>query len=527
MKAHAIILLAAVSILSGCNPDRPLSPPSVVVPSDAASYGIDQFSSDEHMPKTLDQLFLEYGRKIPGFAGVYYDDRGNRTIALKDVRMADQARAALAHAFDRSPSGRGPAHGPINIIKATYSFAELAQWRRQLGAEAFALSYVTSTDVDEFRNRVAIGTLPGSPMGEIIRIAARLGIPSEAVMVGPDCVEPMAAPRTNYNGLSLYGAFMSSYAVDPCYEGGGGGDGSIGADSAGVGDPNETHASSDWTLLSRFRPVPGGVRIGSEGNSCTVGFNAYLSRYDKANPGLTGLYDFGQYLVTNAHCTQRLGYWDGGYFVQPRLQPVDGHGTELGYEWRETPWEGTTQYMDCVPTFLVCSLADAALVKYSGASPQGGRIARTVGNPCQTTACPTSIDPWAPTFRIVDSLQNVFAGTRVHKIGSTTGWTSGTVFETCKNFRIDFKGVLTPHTLLCQTSFDALVRDSDSGAPVFVLKGGSDVSLVGLVWGGGSSPARTRFSDFVYVGYVLTKQDRRVQCPGDNMCWLSLSVSKP
>lgn len=518
MKVHKIkILLAAAAIICGCNPDRPLSPPSLATPNAAPSYAVDRFSSDPTMPQTLDQIFLEYGRKVPGFAGLYYDEQGNRTIALKDVRMADQARAALARAFDRSPSGRGPARGPITITRATYSFAELAGWRRQLGAEAFALSYVTSTDVDEFRNRVVIGTLPGSPRGEIMSMASRFGIPSEAVMVDQECVEPMGGPAGNDNGLSMFGAFRSPYGGDPCSSPGDGG--GIDGDTAGVGDPSETHSSSDLTLHSRFRPVPGGVRISSDGGTCSVGFNTYLSRLDTTDPGRTGLYDLGQYLVTNAHCTARLGRWDGGYFVQPRLEP----GADLGYEWRETQWEGTTQYMDCVPSFLLCSVADAALIKYSGASPQGGRIARTVGT-CQNTACPTSIDPFSPTFRIADSVQNVFAGTQVHKIGSTTGWTSGTVFETCKNFRIELRGVLTPYTLLCQTSFNASVQGSDSGAPVFIMKGGSDVSLAGLVWGGGSG--RTRFSDFVYVGYVLTKQDRAVHCPGDRSCWLSLSASK-
>ena len=92
----------------------------------------------------------------------------------------------------------------------------------------------------------------------------------------------------------------------------------------------------------------------------------------------------------------------------------------------------------------------------------------------------------------------------------------------CKTVNVIFNGP-TIHTLICQGEFPAVARGTDSGAPVFIIKSGSDVSLAGIIWGG--SEVRTLFSQFVYVGHVLTKQDRRIHCPGGN-CWLSVTASK-
>jgi hypothetical protein len=81
----------------------------------------------------------------------------------------------------------------------------------------------------------------------------------------------------------------------------------------------------------------------------------------------------------------------------------------------------------------------------------------------------------------------LFSGT-LHKVGRTTGWTSGNVTNSCVTVNVSQSNI----ALLCQTivqrSGTVIVAGGDSGSPVFRPTGSSDeVELVGILWGGSSS----------------------------------------
>ncbi|WP_411280059.1 hypothetical protein [Gemmatimonas sp.] len=81
-------------------------------------------------------------------------------------------------------------------------------------------------------------------------------------------------------------------------------------------------------------------------------------------------------------------------------------------------------------------------------------------------------------------------GQTIHKIGATTGWTSGQVERSCVNANV----ANSPITLLCQTfvrGLDVVVDAGDSGAPAFLQSGDENV-LFGIVWG------RTDVGEFVF-----------------------------
>jgi hypothetical protein len=81
-------------------------------------------------------------------------------------------------------------------------------------------------------------------------------------------------------------------------------------------------------------------------------------------------------------------------------------------------------------------------------------------------------------------------GQEANKIGRTTGWTYGTVTETC----VDVLASGTNHIRLCQSIVDAGVNSGDSGSPVFALRRGSDVTLLGILWGGSTDEANPEFA---------------------------------
>jgi hypothetical protein len=81
-------------------------------------------------------------------------------------------------------------------------------------------------------------------------------------------------------------------------------------------------------------------------------------------------------------------------------------------------------------------------------------------------------------------------GETANKVGRTTGWTLGPTTGTC----VDVLALGTTHIRLCQAIVTALVDGGDSGSPVFFRKGGgSNVTLLGILWGGSTDEANPEF----------------------------------
>ncbi len=119
-----------------------------------------------------------------------------------------------------------------------------------------------------------------------------------------------------------------------------------------------------------------------------------------------------------------------------------------------------------------------------------GRIARTTGLGSLT------INSANPTFTIADEgVANV--GEAANKVGRTTGWTRGTVSNTCVNTGVSGSTIV----LLCQTFVTAsgvIVQGGDSGSPVFSLSGGN-ATLLGGLWGGNQSGTQFVYSPIANI----------------------------
>jgi hypothetical protein len=80
------------------------------------------------------------------------------------------------------------------------------------------------------------------------------------------------------------------------------------------------------------------------------------------------------------------------------------------------------------------------------------------------------------------------AGMIVHKIGQTTGHTSGLVQYTCLDL-VQYsypEGFDTGRTLLCQAVAGFATDAGDSGAPVAFLNSDGSLTDMGISWGGGA-----------------------------------------
>jgi hypothetical protein len=210
------------------------------------------------------------------------------------------------------------------------------------------------------------------------------------------------------------------------------------------------------TLRSRVRPVVGGLQINFPGFACTLGFNA--------------LRNTQRSFITNSHCTNVQGGTEKTPYWQPSRTVAPGQiATEVADPFH---------FIGGVcPSGRKCRRSDAARAAYaSGTSSTLGSIARTTGanNGSLTISGRFTIT--------AEDLPTV--GQTVHKVGRTTGWTRGSVTQTCVDVNVSGSNV----TQLCQSLVSARVGSGDSGSPVFRRQGtGSNVTLLGLLWGSSGS----------------------------------------
>jgi hypothetical protein len=222
------------------------------------------------------------------------------------------------------------------------------------------------------------------------------------------------------------------------------------------------------TLRSEHRPTLGGIQVEWSQRICTLGFNV-----DHAG---------GRSFITNSHCTDNKGQTGNTQYYQP------DHGvnaTPIGIEADDPPY---FRRGDC-PQGRRCRYSDAARVLYVEGVGSLGRIAKTDGPGTGSLEVVGSLD----ITRQDESTSSFERGTPLHKIGRTTGWTTGTTSSTC----VDLNVADANHTLLCQTIVTAnqqIGAGGDSGSPVFRLTVDDEVELVGILWGSTSGGTALAFS---------------------------------
>ena len=229
------------------------------------------------------------------------------------------------------------------------------------------------------------------------------------------------------------------------------------------GTPTLTGAASGGNLV-------GGYKITGY-HACTLGF---ISKHN----GKTGF-------ITNGHCTQPF-YWNGGVQSQKFYQPSSTvNPTAVGTEISDPPISATLD--GCANTYK-CRYSDSTFIETSvGTGVSLGVIAKPTGIRSTTVSTNSS-------FRVVKDSGTASLNQIVHKVGQTTGWTSGKVVQSCADVRRIHADPAT-HTvvlkvqLLCQDVVkdgpEKIGEGGDSGSPVFQIANapeGNDVHLLGLLW---------------------------------------------
>jgi len=116
-------------------------------------------------------------RAVPGFGGLFLD-HGVPTVYLTDASQRGKVERALG-AFAR---GRGFAPSEIKVLAGRYAYGDLDRWFQQVSQEAFAQGGIVFVDLDEASNRVLVGVERGASHANVRSLAARLGVPAEAIV---------------------------------------------------------------------------------------------------------------------------------------------------------------------------------------------------------------------------------------------------------------------------------------------------------------------------------------------------------
>jgi hypothetical protein len=237
------------------------------------------------------------------------------------------------------------------------------------------------------------------------------------------------------------------------------------------------------TLQDRVRPVQGGLMIDFILGLCTLGFNALRN----------GQLSF----ITASHCTWAQGGVEGTIWYQHTWFDLTGSDNTIGTEVADPVYFSSPRRRrggPC-PRNRVCRYSDAARGAYSipTADVALGRIAMTTGENDGLIGIAGSfqLNTQTPEY----ASDHFAIGSTVHKVGMTTGWTSGAVSATCVNVNIDGTSI----TQLCQTLVGSgvlgdpvLVGPGDSGSPIIIRNGDGSATLAGILWGG--TPDGTLFA---------------------------------
>jgi hypothetical protein len=222
------------------------------------------------------------------------------------------------------------------------------------------------------------------------------------------------------------------------------------------------------TLRTAHRPTVGGIQIHWSQYVCTLGFNV-------SHAG-------GRSFITNSHCTANQGTTGSTLYYQPTSTAEPSH---IAVEADDPAY---TRLSGC-SVGKQCRYSDAARALYTdGTSSSQGSIAKTTGENNSSLVVSGSF-----SIKSQNNTATSYSGT-IHKVGRTTGWTSGTVTNTCATVNVSGSNI----QLLCQTlvqrSGSVIVQGGDSGSPAFQKGSNDDVTLVGILWGGSSSGDRFVFS---------------------------------
>lgn len=469
-----VLFLFPLSLaLAGCD--------TAVSPNDPASASTSGSVRSVAGHSTLNDLYYGVSRHFPGFAGIQKE--GDQTVLL----VAPGSALALGTL--------GPIFSVLQTIHDPEVLGSLTEVRVRIVARPFDVLYRVQSSLVSRNVPEGVVSLQINAQEGVVEVGAiSTASPAIAAWVSE------AARQAGFDP-DVVVVRRGSY-------------------------PTTLAALTDF-IPSRY--ISGGAQIGYRSSPtgttpCTLGFNATLSN------GVDGF-------VTNSHCTPVQGREEGSPIYQNATSSEYRQiGTELiDPEFRPSsdfpPYDSTSG--NTCPPGGFCRFSDSAFIEYDidyGSSGPGASIFKTVGENTGSLEIPFTdsyftISDESPSYYMVE-------GQEVHKVGQTTGWSSGTVLNVCILTATNQERTPANHWMICQASTTLTADKGDSGSAVFTLsRSTSSARVRGLLWGidnRNGAALVSHYSDVVYElgaravhGWVPDDpsypDDGLGSCPGDQV----------
>lgn len=140
-----------------------------------------------------DDLLVRVEEQVPGFGGMFVDRDGRLAVYLLDISQVSAAQTAIEAVFGVDAV---PAAG-VRALQGQYVVSQLKAWS-EIAAGLLRLPGVTAVDLDEARNRVAIGIEDKSRTRAVERALSATKIPRPAVTIQViGSIRPVLPPRVS------------------------------------------------------------------------------------------------------------------------------------------------------------------------------------------------------------------------------------------------------------------------------------------------------------------------------------------
>jgi hypothetical protein len=226
-----------------------------------------------------EETFDRLAQAVPSSAGFYYDQQGKLTVWISDSRDAAAVQAAFRALVGSHEIvlKAGQSQIPELVVKVgSFSFQQLAVWRDSIGgyADNNADAGIASLDLNEARNQLTVGVVPGTSTDVLVARFGRMGVPSSAL----DLMSVQRMKPSTVHGLASTKGFSASFA------------GKVGGALPSAMFPIDSLGQTAPSMLGGLEIA---VRNGTYGAGCTIGF---VVRHIQSGVTKTGF-------TTASHCT--------------------------------------------------------------------------------------------------------------------------------------------------------------------------------------------------------------------------------
>lgn len=201
------ILIPALALLAlAACADTPATGPAAAGPSLASA------DSAAPAPDTVvyegEKEYEEVAAQVPGYAGHWYDEDGNRVIALTD-RSQEALAVRVIDARDEPEPAEGEQRtGATRFVDAQYDFATLRDFRNRATFPVLEAPGAVAVDADEHRNRLTVWIEDDAARPEVERRLAAARVPLDATII-----EVTGAPEAYQTLQNFFRPLQSGYQI--------------------------------------------------------------------------------------------------------------------------------------------------------------------------------------------------------------------------------------------------------------------------------------------------------------------------